>query len=81
MQYTLIDYKIQFDNLICIYCVNMSAIDISKNPVMHSHTKHIPLKYHYLKEQVANNVVKLEYVCSKEQVADIFTKKLSQQRF
>ena len=62
----LIDYNIQFDNPMCIYCDNMSAIDISKNPITHSCTKYIPIKYHYLKEQVANNIVKQEYVFSKE---------------
>lgn len=37
---------------VIIYCDNTSAINISKNPVMHSKTKHISIKYHYLREQV-----------------------------
>ena len=59
---------------ISILCDNTSAISISKNPVMHSKTKHIPIKYHFLREQVLEQKVKLEYVPSKEQVDDIFTK-------
>jgi len=54
---------------------------MSKNPVMHSKTKHIPIKYHFLREQVLEQKVKLEYVSSKEQVADIFTKPLPRETF
>eukprot|EP00253_Pinus_taeda_P006440 PITA_06440 len=45
---------------ISILCDNTSAINISKNPVMHSKTKHIPIKYHFLQEQVMEQKVKLE---------------------
>ena len=41
---------------------------------MHLKTKHIPIKFHFLREQVLDNVVKLEYVPTTEQLADIFTK-------
>ena len=43
---------------------------------MHSKIKHIPIKYYFLREKLLEKKVKLEYVCSKEQVADIFTKPL-----
>ena len=46
---------------------------------MHSKTKHIPIKYHFLCEKVLEKNVKLEYVPSKEQVANIFTKPLPQE--
>jgi hypothetical protein len=45
---------------------------------MHSKTKHIPIKYHFLWEQVAKKNIRVEYVGTKEQVADIFTKPLPQ---
>ena len=48
---------------------------------MHSKTKHIPIKYNFLREQVLEQKVKLEYVSSKEQVADIFTKPLPREAF
>jgi hypothetical protein len=48
---------------------------------MHSKMKHIPIKYHFLWEQVAEKNIKVEYVGTKEQVADIFTKLLPQESF
>eukprot|EP00253_Pinus_taeda_P034427 PITA_34427 len=75
------DFQIPCTPPIPILCDNTSAISISKNPVMHSKTKHIPIKYHFLREQVLEQKVKLEYVPSKEQVADIFTKPLPRETF
>ena len=59
-----------------LYCDNTSAINISKNPMMHAKTKHIAIKYHYVRELVEDKQVKMEYINSKEQIADIFTKPL-----
>ena len=61
---------------VILYCDNTSAINISKNPVMHTKTKHIAIKYHYLRELVQDKEVKMEYVNTKEKIADIFTKLL-----
>jgi hypothetical protein len=44
---------------------------------MHSKKNHIPIKYHFLREQVAEKNIRVEYVGTKEEVADIFTKPLS----
>ena len=60
-----------------LYCDNTSAINISKNPLMHTKTKHIAIKYHYLRELVQDKEVKMEYVNTKEKIVDIFTKLLS----
>ena len=79
MMQTLQDIQIKCSPPISILCDNTSAISISKNPVMHSKSKHIPIKYHFLHEQVLEKKVKLEYVLSKEQVAD--TKPLPQEAF
>eukprot|EP00253_Pinus_taeda_P021924 PITA_21924 len=81
MMQTLQDFQITCTPPISILCDNTSAIKISKNPIMHSKTKHIPIKYHFLREQVLEQKVKLEYVPSKEQVADIFTKPLPRETF
>eukprot|EP00253_Pinus_taeda_P022847 PITA_22847 len=81
MMQTFQDFQITCTPPIPILCDNTSAISISKNPVMHSKTKHIPIKYHFLREQVLEQKVKLEYVPSKEQVADIFTKPLPRETF
>jgi hypothetical protein len=54
---TLVDLKVNYTNLITIHCDNTSAISVSKNLVLHSKTKHIPVKYNFLREQVTNRVV------------------------
>ena len=81
MMQTLQDIQITCSPHISILCYNTSAISISKNPFMHSKTKHIPIKYYFLHEQVLEQKVKLEYVPSKEQVFDIFTKPLPRETF
>jgi hypothetical protein len=76
MKQTLTDIQVEYDEPIPIYCDNTSAISISKNSMMHSKMKHIPIKYHFLQEKVAEKNIRVEYVGTKEQVADIFTKPL-----
>jgi hypothetical protein len=78
---TLTDIHVKYDEPIPIYYDNTSAISISKNPVMHSKTKHIPIKYHFLREHVVEKNIIVEYVGTKEQVADIFTKPLPWESF
>jgi hypothetical protein len=53
-----------------------STIHLSKNLVQHSKSKHIPIKYHYLRDRAENKNIKLEYVPAQEHVAYIFTKPL-----
>ena len=48
---------------------------------MHSKAKHIPIKYHFLREKVSQKVIKLEYNDTKEQIVDIFTKPLPKEAF
>jgi hypothetical protein len=74
MKQTLEDLHIKYNNPITINYNNTSAISISKNPVMHSKTKNIPIKYHLLRGQVTQKMVKIVHVDTKEQIADIFTK-------
>jgi hypothetical protein len=66
MKQTLRDIQVDYDEPIPIYCDNTSAISISKNPVMHSKMKHIPIKYHFLWEQVPEKNIIVEYVRTKE---------------
>ncbi|GJY82671.1 retrovirus-related pol polyprotein from transposon TNT 1-94 [Tanacetum coccineum] len=63
--------------------VSLSAcsIAISCNPVQHSRTKHIDVRYHFIKEQVKNGIVELFFVGTEYQLADMFTKALSEDRF
>ena len=78
---TLTDIQVEYDDAIPFYYDNTSAISISKNPVSHSKMKHIPIKYHFLREQVAEKNIRVEYVGTKEQVTDIFTKPLPHKSF
>jgi hypothetical protein len=55
MKQTLKYIQVEYHEPIMIYCDNTIAINISKNPVMHSKTKHIPIKYHFLRKQVVEN--------------------------
>ena len=56
---------------IVIYYENTSAIKISKNLVMHTKTKYIAIKYHYLRELVQDKEVGMEYVNTKEKITNI----------
>nr|GEV95394.1 hypothetical protein [Tanacetum cinerariifolium] len=76
----LTDYGFHF-NKIPIYCDSKSAIDISYNPVHHSRTKHIAVRYHFIKEQVQKGTTELYFVKTDYQLADLFTKALPVDRF
>jgi hypothetical protein len=56
---TLADLKVTYIDPIPIHCDNTSAISVSKNHFLHSKTNHIPIKYHFLIEQVTNKIVQL----------------------
>jgi hypothetical protein len=59
---------------------NRSAISLAKNPVHHNRSKHIDIKYHFVRLEVQNESVKLEYTASEDNVADMFTKPLCHKR-
>ncbi|GJT53474.1 hypothetical protein Tco_0988528 [Tanacetum coccineum] len=61
--------------------IHILAITISCNPVQHSHTKHIYTRYHFIKEQVKNDIIELYFVRTEYQLADMFTKALPEDRF
>ncbi|XP_042944615.1 uncharacterized protein LOC122278499 [Carya illinoinensis] len=80
MKQMLCDYGIA-QGVMSVYCDNTSAINISKNPVQHSRTKHIDIRHHLIQELVETKVVILEYVSTEHQLADLFTKPLDGLRF
>nr|GEW15609.1 hypothetical protein [Tanacetum cinerariifolium] len=75
----LTDYGIGF-NKIPMYCDNKSSIGLCYNNVQHSRSKHIDIRFHFIKEQVENGVVELYFVNTKYQLANIFTKALCRER-
>ncbi|GKF98695.1 hypothetical protein Tco_0297478 [Tanacetum coccineum] len=80
MRTQLMDYGYHF-NKIPIYYDSKLAIAISCNPVQHSRTKHIVVRYHFIKEHVEKGTVELYFVKTDYQLADLFTKALQEDRF
>ncbi|KAI5313451.1 hypothetical protein L3X38_042627 [Prunus dulcis] len=80
MKQMLCDYDIVQGTLI-IFCDNQSAINISKNPVEHSRTKHIDIRHHFIRDLVADDLLALKYIPTDKQLADIFTKLLDNNRY
>ncbi|GJT50550.1 hypothetical protein Tco_0976707 [Tanacetum coccineum] len=79
MRSQLTDYGLGF-NKIPLYCDNNNAIALCCNNFQHSRSKHIHIRYYFIKEQVENEVVELYFVRIEYQLADIFTKALGQER-
>ncbi|GKD77134.1 hypothetical protein Tco_1339755 [Tanacetum coccineum] len=80
MRSQLTDYGFDYKK-IPLYCDSQSAIALSCNTVQHSRMKHIAVRYHFIKEQVENEIVELYFVKTAYQLADIFTKALARERF
>nr|GEW47329.1 retrovirus-related Pol polyprotein from transposon TNT 1-94 [Tanacetum cinerariifolium] len=80
MRTQLTDYGFSF-NKILIYCDSKSAIAISCNPIQHSRTKHIAVRYHFKKEHIEKGMIELYFVKTDYQLADLFTKALLVDRF
>ncbi|KAK1383635.1 hypothetical protein POM88_021370 [Heracleum sosnowskyi] len=80
MKNQLLDYGLRVDK-IPIFCDNTNAIAITENPVQHSRTKHIDIKYHFIREHVMNGTMELHFVPSEKHLADIFTKPLDESTF
>ena len=76
----LLDYGIR-QKYLTIYCDNTSAINISKNPVQHSRTKHIEIQHHFIWELVEDGTLTLEFIHIDDQKTDLFTKPLDSKQF
>ena len=73
--------KIEIEEPIKIYCDNVGAIFMSHNAKAGARTKHIDIKYHFIREQVENGMVEIVFVRSEENDADIFTKNVGKMAF
>ncbi|CAK1595011.1 unnamed protein product [Parnassius mnemosyne] len=62
---------------VIIYNDNQGAQKLTENPLFHKRTKHIDIRYHFIREAVSNSLVKIEYLSTSEMPADILTKSLS----
>ena len=75
----MLDYGIKLDQIPIKYD-NASAINLSKNPIQYSRTKHIDIRHYFLRDHVQNGDISLEFVDTNNQLADIFTKPLNKER-
>ena len=78
MKNTLEDYGIHLKN-IPIKCDNTSAICLTKNSIQRSRTKHIDIRHHFIRDHVNNYDISLEFINTKYQLADIFSKPLNEE--
>jgi hypothetical protein len=62
-------------------CDNQGAIALAKDNKFHSRTKHIDLRYHFIREAVEDGKIKVQYIPTDDNVADIFTKALGKPKF
>ncbi|GKF69131.1 hypothetical protein Tco_0202188 [Tanacetum coccineum] len=80
MKQALVEYDINLDD-IPVLCDNKGAINLSKNPVLHSRTKHIEIRHHFLRDNVQKGNISIENVSSEDNIADILTKPLKHEPF
>ncbi|GKA05242.1 hypothetical protein Tco_0684362 [Tanacetum coccineum] len=80
MKSQLTDYDIIYEK-VPIFCDNTSAIAISNNPVLHSRTKHIDIRYHFIRDHILKGDIELHFIPTQYQLADIFTKPLDEPTF
>nr|GEZ03171.1 copia protein [Tanacetum cinerariifolium] len=80
MKQALIDYDVRLDD-VPIMCDNKGAVNISKNPVQHSRTKHIEIRPHFLRDNVQKGHILIEEVSFVDNIADILSKPLKRESF
>jgi hypothetical protein len=71
----------QIPELIIIYCDNQSCIRLSEQPVFHERSKHIEIKYYFIRDKVQEGELKLKYILTDEKTTNILTKPLSRIKF
>ncbi|GJX46681.1 hypothetical protein Tco_0271871 [Tanacetum coccineum] len=80
MKSQLTDYDIIYEK-VPIFCDNTSAIAISNNLVLHTRTKHIDIRYHFIRDHILKGDIELHFIPTQYQLADIFTKPLDEPTF
>ena len=64
-----------------LFCDNMSTIAMTRNPIFHNRTKQIEIRHHFIRELVDKKEITLQFYRTDEQLADIFTKAISSEKF
>jgi hypothetical protein len=73
----LCELRIPLPRAPIVWCDNISALALASNPVYHARTKHIEVDYHFVREKVLNKDIAISLISTGDQIADIFTKRLS----
>ena len=72
----LLALRLPYEGHLRLLCDNQAAINIAKDPVHHDRTKHIEIDRHFIKEKIEADIISINYIPTKNQVADILTKAL-----
>ena len=79
--FTIQDQETNTSTIPILYCDNQAAVSISHNDIHHHRTKHIDIKYHFIKQQIDEGKIMLTWISNEHQLADIFTKGLGANLF
>jgi hypothetical protein len=77
LSYLLQDFTGEEQKKVPLYCDNQGAVRLVYNAEFHQRTKHIQLRWHWIREQAANEIIEVKFVGTENQLADIFTKALA----
>jgi hypothetical protein len=77
----LSEFGFQHQHLTSLWCDNQSAIKLIKGPIQHQHSKHIKLHMHFIRKLIHDQVIEVLFFPTKDQVAYIFTKSLTEAKF
>jgi len=75
-----LDYGVRLSK-VPLYYDNTGAINLTKNPIQHSKTKHIEIRHHFIRDHVQNGDCEIKFVKTENQLADLFAKPLARDRF
>jgi hypothetical protein len=81
LQMLLHELKVKCESTMRLKVDNKSAIDLAKHPIAHGRSKHIEIKYHFLRDQVAKEKLAIEHCSTEDQLADMLTKGLKTSKF
>lgn len=81
MQQLLEDLNEKQKDASVIYCDNQSALSIAKNPILHGRTKHIDIRFHFIRDLMKDKIIQVKYCSPETQLADVFTKGLPRAKF
>lgn len=77
----LTELRVSFEAPLKLWCENLGTTYLCANPVFHTRTKHVEINYHFVRDKVAKGEIQVNFISTKDQLADLFTKPLPSKRF